>query len=153
MGIIRMSKSGIVLAVVLICIGMTIAPSAGQRIGPGMMYGYGPGDGSNATGFQAGYGPGYGMGPWMMYGYGPGYGFNTTGFQTGYGPGYGMGPWMMYGYGPSYPTSIADELSKLDALRKEGAITQDESQQTEKSFDWLILESLSMDNLAGYSLR
>jgi hypothetical protein len=124
MGIIRMSKSGIVLAVVLICIGMTIAPSAGQRIGPGMMYGYGPGDGSNATGFQAGYGPGY-----------------------------GMGPWMMYGYGPSYPTSIADELSKLDALRKEGAITQDESQQTEKSFDWLILESLSMDNLAGYSLR
>jgi hypothetical protein len=124
MGIIRMSKSGIVLAVVLICIGIMIAPSAGQRIGPGMMYGYGPGDGSNATGFQAGYGPGY-----------------------------GMGPWMMYGYGPSYPTSIADELSKLDALRKEGAITQDESQQTEKSFDWLILESLSMDNLAGYSLR
>ena len=47
-------------------------------MGPGMMYGYGPG----------GYGPG------MMYGSGNG----------GYGPGMmngsGNGPGMMYGYGP-----------------------------------------------------
>jgi uncharacterized membrane protein len=33
---------------------------------------------------------------------------------------------MMYGYGPSNSTSIANEISKLDALRKDGAITQDE---------------------------
>ena len=83
------------------------------QMGPGMMYG-------------PGYGYGYGFGPGMMYGYGPGYVSNTTGFQTGYGPGYWMGPWMMYGYRPSNSTSVADELSKLDALRKEGAITQDE---------------------------
>lgn len=37
-----------------------------------------------------------------------------------------MGPGMMYGYGPSNSTFIADELSKLDDLRKEGVITQDE---------------------------
>jgi hypothetical protein len=52
---------------------------------------------SNATSYQAGYGPGYGMGPWMMYGYGPGYNINATGTPTG---GYWMGPGMMYGYGP-----------------------------------------------------
>jgi hypothetical protein len=97
-----MIKSEITLTVVLICVGITIFPAiapiaAGQRMGPG-----------------------------MMYGYGPGYGFNTTGFQAGYGPGYWMGPGMMYGYGQGDSTSIADELSKLASLKKEGVITQGE---------------------------
>jgi hypothetical protein len=81
------------------------------QMGPGMMYG-------------PGYG--YGYGPGMMYGYGPGYSSNITGSQAGYGPGYWIGPGVMYGNGPSNSTSIADELSKLDALKKEGAISQDE---------------------------
>jgi hypothetical protein len=174
---INMNKSGIHLVFFFICAGITIFSAlspivVGQRMGPGMMYGYGPGYGINTTGSQTGYGPGYLMGPWMMYGYGPGYGINTTGSQTGYGPGYLMGPgmmygygpgyginttgsqtgygpgylmgpWMMYGYGPAYgmgpevmygyygygagnSTSIADEISKLASLKKEGLITQDE---------------------------
>jgi len=126
-----MVKSEIALTVFLICAGITIFPviapiAAGQRMGPGMMYDYGPGYSLNATDFQTVYGPGYWMGPWMMYGYGPGYSLNTTGFQTVYGPGYWMSPWMMYGYGPGNSTSIADELSKLASLKKEGVITQDE---------------------------
>jgi hypothetical protein len=145
---INMNKSGIHLVFFFICAGITIFSAlspivVGQRMGPGMMYGYGPGYGINTTGSQTGYGPGYLMGPGMMYGYGPGYGINTTGSQTGYGPGYLMGPWMMYGYGPAYgmgpevmygyygygagnSTSIADEISKLASLKKEGLITQDE---------------------------
>jgi hypothetical protein len=66
------------------------------------------------------------MGPGMMYGYGPGYSPNISAPQVGYVPGYWVGPGMMYGYGPGNSTSIAGELSKLDDLRKEGAITQDE---------------------------
>jgi len=70
------------------------------------------------------------MGPGMMYGpgngYGPGYSSNITGPRVGYGHDYYVGPGMMYGYGPSNSTFIADELSKLDDLRKGGAITQDE---------------------------
>jgi hypothetical protein len=47
MEIINMAESGIVPAALLICAGVTIfsliAPAAvGQRMGPGMMYGYGP---------------------------------------------------------------------------------------------------------------
>jgi len=63
------------------------------------------------------------MGPGMMYGYGPGYGINATNPQAVY----WMGPGMMGGYrfGPS-SISIADELSKLAYLKKEGAVTQDE---------------------------
>jgi len=83
------------------------------QMGPGMMYG-------------PGYGYSYGFGPGMMHEYGPGYSSNITGSPAGYGTVYWTGPRMMYGYGPSNSTSIADELSKLDALRKEGAITQDD---------------------------
>ncbi len=82
------------------------------QMGPGMMYG-------------PGYGYGYGFGPGMMYGYGPVYSSNITGSQAGNEPGYRI-------YGPSNSTSIADELSKLDALRKEGAITQDEYNKLKK---------------------
>jgi hypothetical protein len=64
-----------------------------QPYGPGMMGGYGPGNG--------GYGPGYGMGGYgrgygMMGGYGQGYGMMGPGYGQGHGPG------MMGGYGGGY---------------------------------------------------
>jgi putative membrane protein len=66
-----MVKSRIALSALLICAGITIIPlitpiADGQRNGPGMMYWYGPGNDINASGFQTGYAPSYGMGPWMM---------------------------------------------------------------------------------------
>lgn len=51
---------------------------------PGMMGGYGPGDGYG-SGMMGG--PGGGYGPGMMGGYGSGYG---PGMMGGYGPGYGV---------------------------------------------------------------
>jgi hypothetical protein len=91
---IIMTKFGIMPAALLICIGFTlfslIAPAAvGQRMGPGMMYGYGPGYSTNATGPQAGYGPAYGMTPVMIYEFMPVYSANATGSQAAYRPGYG----------------------------------------------------------------
>lgn len=125
-----MSKSEIALIVLLILVGIAILFVI--WISPWMTYRYGPGQ-------QTGYGPGYWMGPQMMYGYGPSYGINTTSPQIGYGPGYWMGPQMMYGYRPSNPKSIADELNKLAALKKDGLITDNEyaqlkSQLINKSF-------------------
>ena len=65
--------------------------------GPGMMYGYGQGQGGYGPGMMGGSG-GYGMGPGMMYGGGfGGYGMGP-GMMGGYG-GCGMDPRMMYGYG------------------------------------------------------
>ncbi len=105
----------IILLAILVFRQMTYSPGYYQpwQMGPGMMFG--PGSGY-----------GYGFGSGMMHGYGPSYNFNKTGSQAGYGSDYWMGPWTMYGYGRCNSTSIADELSKLDALRKEGAITHDE---------------------------
>ena len=68
-------------AALALAVGGVAGNAAAQPYGPGMMGGYGPGNG--------GYGPGPGNG--MMGGYGPGNG--------GYGPGYGM---MGGGYGPGY---------------------------------------------------
>lgn len=71
------------LAAVAIAVSIPLA-LAQMGGGPGMMGGYGPG--------QGGYGPG------MMYGYGQGQGGYGPGMMGGYG-GYGMGPGMMHGYG------------------------------------------------------
>lgn len=66
-----------------------------QPYGPGMMGGYGPGQGM----MGGGYGPGWGMGPGMMGGgYGPCGGMMGPGMM-GYGGGYGPG-WMAQGHGP-----------------------------------------------------
>ena len=61
-----MTNSEITRAAFLICAGIAVSSMImpiviGQRMDPGLMYGYGPGYGINATGPQAGYGPGYGM--------------------------------------------------------------------------------------------
>src|SRR3970040_1285763 len=68
-------------------------------MGPGMMGGYGPGQGG-------GYGPGYGMGPGMM---GPG--------MMGGGM---MGPGMMGGYGMLYQLNLTPEQwNKVNAIQQE----------------------------------
>ncbi len=79
-----MRKLSLLIGTAALAVAIGGFQATAQPYGPGMMGGYGPGNG--------GYGPGYGM----MGGYGPGNG--------GYGPGYGMmgyGPGMMGGgYGP-----------------------------------------------------
>jgi hypothetical protein len=57
----------------------------------------------------------------------------TPVYSPGYYQPWQMGPGMMYGYGPSNSTSIADELSKLNALKKNGAITLDEYNKLKNS--------------------
>ena len=85
---------GLSTMAVVLAIAITLPANAQQYgpgwMGPGMMYGYGPG---------GGYGSGW-MGPGMMYGYGPGGGggYGPGWMMGGYGGGYGPG--MMYGYGP-----------------------------------------------------
>ncbi len=72
--------------------------------GPGMMYGYGQGQGGYGPGMMGGY-AGYGMGPGMMYGYG------------GYGPGAGM----MGGYGADYLGALnlsADQREKITKIQE-----------------------------------
>lgn len=107
-------------------------------MGPGMMGGYGPGQGG-------GYGPGFGMGPGMM---GPGMMGGGMmgpgmmggmmgpgmmggmmgpgmmgGMMGGYGPGYGMGPGMMgggTGYGMLYQLNLSpDQWNKVNAIHED----------------------------------
>lgn len=69
----------------------------GGMMGPGMMGGYGAG--------QGGYDPGYGMGPGMM---------------GGYGPGYGMDPGMMGGYGQRAGINLTDEQrDKINKIQED----------------------------------
>lgn len=90
----------------LLVAGLALAASGAVQAqpyyGPGMMGGYGPGQGMM--------GGGYGPGPGMMGGYGPGWGLMGPGYGGGYGPGMmggfgpcggAMGPGMM-GYGGGY---------------------------------------------------
>jgi hypothetical protein len=96
--------SVLIVAATLAIAASGLAGSAtAQPYGPGMMGGYGPGNGGYGPGYgmMGGYGPGYGM----MGGYGPGYGMMGPGYGQGYGPGMmggyggGYGPGMMYGRG------------------------------------------------------
>jgi len=92
--------------------------------GPGMMYGYGQGQGGYGPGMMGGYG-GYGMGPGMMYGYGQGLGGHGPGMMGGYG-GYGMGPGMMGGYGADYlgGLNLSDEQREKITKIQEGLSTK-----------------------------
>lgn len=70
----------LLLAIAAATLGISAPSQAQPYYGPGMMGGYGGGNGPGYGMMGGGYGPGYMMGP--------GYG------DEGYGPG------MMYGYGP-----------------------------------------------------
>ena len=89
---------------------------------------------------------GYGMGPGMMGGYGQGQGYGMgPGMMGNYGPGYGMGPGQMGGYGPGYDRGAdlnltADQRGKItkiqgDARRKQwdlmGKMQDEQSQMNE----------------------
>lgn len=94
--------------------------------GPGMMYGYGQGQGGYGPGMMGGYG-GYGMGPGMMYGYGQGqggYGMGP-GMMGGYG-GYGTGAGMMGGYGADYlgTLNLSDDQREKITKIQEGLSTK-----------------------------
>ncbi|MBE0613639.1 MAG: Spy/CpxP family protein refolding chaperone [Burkholderiales bacterium] len=89
-------------------------PGWGGHMGGYAQGGYGPG-------MMGGYGPGNGMGPGMMGGYGPGPGYGMGwggGHMGGYGPGYGMGPQAMFN---AYAGNTDEGL---DALKSELAITE-----------------------------
>ncbi len=118
----HMKKRSIAAALAAVAIAVTIpfayAQMGGYGMGPGMMGGYGQGQGGYGPGMMGGYGGGYGMGPGMMGGYGGGYGMGPgmmggyggygmgPGMMGGYGGGYGMGPGMMGGYGPAFAGAL-----------------------------------------------
>jgi len=86
--------------------------------GPGMMGGYGPGQGGYGPGMMGGYGP---QGRGMMGGYGPG-----PGYGQGYGPGmmggYGRGGMMggMMGLGALQALDLSEQqLGKINQIRDE----------------------------------
>jgi hypothetical protein len=89
-----MFKSRTLQLALLLCASIAlfslIAPAAvGQRMGPGMMYGYGPGYSANTTGSQQpGYGSGLGTSPLIMNDFMPAYGANAAGPQAIIGSGY-----------------------------------------------------------------
>lgn len=95
-----MKKRTIAAALAAVAIAVTIPLTYAQMgSGPGMMGGYGQGQGGQGPGMMYGYGQGQGgHGPGMMYGYGQGQGGHGPGMMGGYG-GYGMGSGMMGGYG------------------------------------------------------
>ncbi len=92
-----MNKRTIAATLAAIAIAVTIPLTYAQMgSGPGMVGGYGQGQGGYGPGMMYGYHQGQGgYGPGMMGGYGGGMG---TGMMGGYG-GYGIGPGMMVGYG------------------------------------------------------
>lgn len=97
-------------------------PQGGYGMGPGMMGGYGQGQG-------------YNMGPGMMGSYGPGYGQGQT---------YGMGPGMMGDYGPQSNLNLSVEqrgkIAKIqgDARHKQwelmGKMQEEQAQMNEQYY-------------------
>jgi len=111
----HMKKRSIAAALAAVAIAVTIpfayAQMGGYGVGPGMMGGYGQGQGGYGPGMMGGYGGGYGMGPGMM---------------GGYGGGYGMGPGMMGGYGPDFAgaLNLSDEQREKITKIQEGVSTK-----------------------------
>jgi Spy/CpxP family protein refolding chaperone len=105
-----MNKRTIAATLAAVAIAVTIPLSYAQMGGgPGMMGGYGQGQGGYGPGMMGGYG-GYGMGPGMMGGYG----------------GYGMGPGMMGGYGADYlgALNLSDDQREKITKIQEGLSTK-----------------------------
>lgn len=93
----------IAVAALAVAVGGISGKTFAQPYGPGMMGGYGPGNGGYGPGMMGGYGGGPGYGPGMMGGYGGGPGYGPGyGMMGGYGPGPGYGRGMMGGYGGGY---------------------------------------------------
>ena len=121
-----MKKRTIAAALAAVAIAVTIPLTYAQMGGgPGMMGGYGQGQGGYGPGMMYGYGQGQaGYGPGMMGGYG-GYGMGP-GMMYGYGGGYGMGPGMMGGYGADYlgALNLSDDQREKITKIQEGLSTK-----------------------------